>query len=315
MSDFNYLCKTKRPQRVFFVQPNILYIMNKTYYFKTSTDTETGAKLAALLVRINEADRAADALASEMGATEYFPATEADYGGIAGFVFPKNKLIVKDNWTGVQVGDSPDDMAYTPNVTTHTIAVPTDEAARYEGKAVVSRAEYDFNQVSHLFSREEAAAMAGVTLTTPPLDRLGQRYGIERKVVNMISMGAPAHILLKGFDSEVVNAFTHSQQEDKAIVDVMANVKFRTVMTIKGSDRARDVFLRMLALPVVPHGTLNGLLGIDDNQFRAGIMLVDDTIYITSHKPCPTLTAITEAEWQAAGEIRRAKNMKPTANC
>lgn len=291
--------------------------MNKTYHYKTGATTELGAKLLALLVRIEEADTAADELAREVGATEYYPATEADYGGIAGFVFPKNKLINKTNWTGVQVGDSPDDMAYTPNVTTHTIAVTTDEAAQYEDKAIVGKTEYDFAQVSYLFSREEAAAMAGVTLTTPPLDRLGQRYGIERKVVNMLSMGAPAHIVLQGFDSEVINACTHSQQEDKAITDAFADTKFRTVMTVKGSDRANQVFLRMLALPVVPQGTLNSLIGIEDSQFRAGIMRVDDTIYIISPQPSAdlSLTAIDEAEWQAANESRKAKNVKPTADC
>ena len=291
--------------------------MNKTYHYKTGATTELGAKLAALLVRIEEADTAADELAREVGATEYYPATEADYGGIAGFVFPKNKLINKANWVGVQVGDSPDDMAYTPNVTTHTIAVTTDEAAQYEDKAIVGKTEYDFAQVSYLFSREEAAAMAGVTLTTPPLDRLGQRYGIERKVVNMLSMGAPAHIVLQGFDSEVINACTHSQQEDKAITDAFADTKFRTVMTVKGSDRANQVFLRMLALPVVPQGTLNSLIGIEDSQFRAGIMNVDDTIYIISPQPSAdlSLTAIDEAEWQAANESRKAKKVKPTADC
>ena len=291
--------------------------MNKTYHYKTGATTELGAKLAALLVRIEEADTAADELAREVGATEYYPATEADYGGIAGFVFPKNKLINKTNWVGVQVGDSPDDMAYTPNVTTHTIAVPTDEAAQYEDKAIVGKTEYDFAQVSYLFSREEAAAMAGITLTTPPLDRLGQRYGLERKVVNMLSMGAPAHIVLQGFDSEVINACTHSQQEDKAITDAMASTKFRTVMTDKGSDRAVQVFLRMLSLPVVPQGTLNSLIGIEDSQFRAGIMNVDDTIYIISPQPSAdlSLTAIDEAEWQAANESRKAKNVKPTADC
>lgn len=291
--------------------------MNKTYHYKTGATTELGAKLAALLVRIEEADTAADELAREVGATEYYPATEADYGGIAGFVFPENKLINKANWTGVQVGDTPDDMAYTPNVTTHTIAVSTDEAAQYEDKAIVGKTEYDFAQVSYLFSREEAAAMAGITLTTPPLDRLGQRYGLERKVVNMLSMGAPAHIVLQGFDSEVINACTHSQQEDKAITDAMASTKFRTVMTVKGSDRANQVFLRMLALPVVPQGTLNSLIGIEDSQFRAGIMRVDDTIYIISPQPSAdlSLTAIDEAEWQAANESRKAKNVKPTADC
>lgn len=291
--------------------------MNSIYHYKTGATTELGAKLAALLVRIEEADTAADELAREVGATEYYPATEADYGGIAGFVFPKNKLINKANWVGVQVGDSPDDMAYTPNVTTHTIAVSTDEAAQYEDKAIVSKTEYDFAQVSYLFSREEAAAMAGITLTTPPLDRLGQRYGLERKVVNMLSMGAPAHIVLQGFDSEVINACTHSQQEDKAITDAMASTKFRTVMTVKGSDRAVQVFLRMLSLPVVPQGTLNSLIGIEDSQFRAGIMNVDDTIYIISPQPSAdlSLTAIEEAEWQAANESRKAKNVKPTADC
>lgn len=291
--------------------------MNKTYHYKTGATTELGAKLAALLVRIEEADTAADELAREVGATEYYPATEADYGGIAGFVFPKNKLINKTNWTGVQVGDTPDDMAYTPNVTTTTIAVPTAEAAQYEDKAIVGKTEYDFAQVSYLFSREEAAAMAGITLTTPPLDRLGQRYGLERKVVNMLSMGAPAHIVLQGFDSEVINACTHSQQEDKAITDAMDSTKFRTVMTLKGSDRANQVFLRMLALPVVPQGTLNSLIGIEDSQFRAGIMRVDDTIYIISPQPSAdlSLTAIDETEWQAANESRKAKNVKPTADC
>ena len=286
------------------------------HYHKEKITTDLGQRLAALLIRIEEADKAADSLAASLGATEYIPATEADYGGIAGFIFPEKKLVSNANWTAVPLSDDdPKDVAHTPNVTTTTIALPSAEAEAYEGDGIVGSTEYGFNQVSHLFSREEAAAMAGITLTTAPLDRLGKRYGLERKVINMLSMGAPAHIVLQGFDAEVINAITQSQQEDKAITDAFNDIKFRTVMTVKGTDRAREVFMRMLHLPVIPHGTLNGLLGIEDNQYRAGIMMVDDTIYITSHQPCPTLTEITEEEWSAANEIRKAKASKPKAAC
>ena len=295
---------------------NYVYILYmEKYYYKVDTTTELGNKLAALLIRAEEVSKAADSLAEALGATEYIPATEADYGGIAGFIFPKPKLLSKENWTAVQLSDDPKDIAYTPKVTTNTIALPAADAEAYEGDGIVGSMEYDFNQISCLFSRDEAAAMAGITLTTAPLDRLGKQYGLERKAINMLSMGVPAHMMLQGYDDEVVNAISQSQQEDKAITNAFNGVKFRAVMDVKGTEHARSVFLRMLRLPVIPYGTTNGLLGIEDTQYRAGIMMVDDAIYITAHEHCPTLTEITEEEWLAANEIRKAKAAKPSVDC
>lgn len=289
-----------------------------TYYYKVKADSPLGEQLRQLLQRADEVGDASDALSVEMSCESYVPAMEADWGGIAGFLFGKNRVINKNDWTAVEVDiDNTELLAYSPNVRTKTIPMLEADALKYTGDGIVSERSCRFADVSYLYSRDEAAKLAGVALSTPPLDRLGKRHKLPRHMVNMLQRGIPAYQLLTGYPSEVINEVTRAQQESMKVMEKLSTLRFRTVMEVEGTKRAKEVFMKMLALPIVPLGTLNALLGISDRQFRAGLMEVDGCFYIVSRQPSADLElrGIEESEWIAAQEIHTATIKKPTGEC
>lgn len=290
--------------------------MDKTYYYKVAADAPLGEQLRQLLQRADEVGDASDALAMEQNCESYVPAMEADWGGIAGFLFDKNRIVNKNDWTAVEVDVAgAEQTAYSPNVRTKTIPMLEADALAYRGDGIVSEQTFRFADVSYLYSRDEAAQLAGITLSTPPLDRLGKRHKLPRHMVSMLQRGIPAYQLLTGYPADVINEVTRAQHESIQVMDKLSTLRFRTVMEVTGTPRAKEVFMKMLALPIVPMGTLNALLGLKAHNYRAGVMLVDGYYYIVCREEAQIGTAIDESEWVAAQELHRASRHKPTSEC
>lgn len=290
--------------------------MDKTYYYKVEASSPLGEDLRKLLQRADEVGDASDALAMELGCESYVPAMEADWGGIAGFLFGEKRIVNKNDWTAVEVDIAgTEQTAYSPNVRTKTIPMLEADALQYAGDGIVSEHTYRFADVSYLYSRDEAAQLAGITLSTPPLDRLGKRHKLPRHMVNMLQRGIPAYQLLTGYPAEVINEVTRAQHESIQVMDKLSTLRFRTVMEVEGTKRAQEVFMKMLSLPIVPIGTLNALLGLKARNYRAGVMLVDDYYYIVCREEAQVGTAIDESEWIAARQLHRASTHKPTSEC
>lgn len=279
------------------------------YYYKIEKETELGTKLTRLLGDMNEAESKADDLADTYGAKEYYMDAVQDAGGIVAVEFPDHVIPDPKLWANFQIADNP--KCYVPNVRIREELMEAEKALQMEGgsNVVVSKQDMPFEQVQFKFSREEAAKMAGVTLTTAPLERLGKRHKIDRRKLNMLSMGAPVEIVLPELPEEIKTDIRLSQMEDNQIQNAMEGRKFRLVHTYEGNKKAVEIYQQWMNLPVVPSGTVNALLGVECDTHRCGLLDEDGYIYVTSAVEInnPALSVVSPEEYEAVTANLKAK--------
>ena len=281
------------------------------HYYKIEKESELGKLAARLLGDMEDADRIADLVADKYGAKEFYTDSTNDAGGIVALEFPTNVIPDPNLWMQMQIADNPN--CYVPNVRIKEELLESEKALQYEGVAnkTVSKQEMSFEQVQFRFSREEAAQMAGVKLTTASLERLGKRHKIDRRKLNMLSMGVPVEAILPELSDDIKTDIRLSLMEDKQIQDAMKNRKFRLVHTYEGKKKAIEIYQEWMNLPVVPFGTVNAALGAKSDTHRCGLLDHDGWIYITSAVEIdnPELLLVSQTEFAAVTAEIRAKSV------
>lgn len=283
---------------------NALYM--NIFFYKLRRDCELGKKAARLLKDMEEAEEAADKLAGTYGAQEYFYDPNHDSGGMVAVLFPKTMIVNKDLWEKTQLGDNPD--CWVPKVKIREELMETVKAETLQDSkdVVVSKEEMPFEYVRFRFSREEAAKMAGVKLTTPSLERIGKRNNISRRILNMLSMGADIDFILENHYSEDIKTEIRlSLIEDNQIADAMRGRTFKLVHFYEGNKNAIRIYQDWMNLPVVPTGTVNALLGVKCDTHRCGISEHGEWVYITSAMKIENdaLTEVSQKEFENVTNI------------
>lgn len=251
-------------------------------YYKVHKSSTLGQLIAAVMERVQLCDSEADGLAKEVGAYAYLPSSLSDYGGIDAFAFSKNKLVNQRIWKPISV-EGMEDTYYVPAVLVTTKVVLEKDRHLYDKKnQIVSGNTVPFSSVSIMFSREEAAAMAGIALTTQPIERLAKKYGVDRKTVCMLRWGASADALLPDMDEDVRTAFRLSALEETQVLDRLKKERFYSVMVLDGEPVAVEIYRKMMSLPTVPAHTVNGLLGVESQEIRCGILDKEEFYYVSS---------------------------------
>ena len=278
------------------------------FYYKIEKSTELGAKAAKMLREMEKAEDAAETFAAKYGASEYYTDPSHDAGGLIALEFPPTKFVNKKTWENIPMDNTKH--CYGPRVTVSEKLVETKEVGSLTENQQVSESEFPFSAVQFRFSREEAAAMAGVKLTTPSLERIGKRNRISRRVLNMISMGAPVENVMPEASEELKTAIRLSQTEDRQIQEAMKNRTFKLVHTLSGTPEAIAIYKEQCALPVVPGGAVNKLLGAVCETHRCGLLDAGEFIYVISAVAIEN-SALTEApaeEYEMLLQVQVAKN-------
>lgn len=280
------------------------------YIYKVKKETGTGQKLVALLRQIDEVDEEADRLAVSVGANAYLPHEYGDFGGMMAVSFPPTTLPSSADWESV--GEMNDGYKYyVPRVQITEEWMPASEAAKYElnSRYLVESKTVKYEQLVGIFSREQAAVMARLQLTTPSIEVLGKRHDIKKHEMSLLRVGVPAQHALKDFPDEVITEFMRTQVEDMCIAEKMNGTPFRRVEKIKGSNKAVSFYKKCMQLPTVPLGTTNALCQVNDDKHRCGVSEYEDYVYITAgaESACEEFEPVTDLEFQQVCAIRDAE--------
>ena len=270
-------------------------------FFKIKKDTEIGEQLLSVIKEAELCEEKADSFVKGQGGFAYLSDPQADFGGVAGIAFERT-ILDKKVWDALPLPDA-EETYYVPRVNIREELLSVEEAAKYEGskEVTVSKDEMTFEQVQFRFAREEAAKEAGVTLTTPSLERLGKRHKISRKTLNMLSMGAAPEMVIGHYPEEVQREVRLSLMEDKQIQDAMKDKRYKLVHHYEGDKRAVKIYREMISLPVVPMGMVNWMLDVDSKTHRCGLLDAGEYIYITSVEPVKLkeAEAVSEEEFHS----------------
>lgn len=268
-------------------------------YFKIKKETKIGKRLISVIKESEFCEEKADSFVKRQGGVAYLSDPQADFGGVAGIAF-EHKIIDKKVWDELPLPDA-DETYYIPRVNIREELLKVEEAKKYEGnkKVTVSKDEMTFEQVQFRYSREEAAKEAGIILTTTSLERLGKRYGISRKMLNMLSMGVAPEMVIGHLSEDVQRDVRLSLIEDKQIQDAMKDKRYKLAHHYEGDNRAVKIYREMISLPVVPIGMINWILGVNSKTTRCGVLDAGEYIYISSIEPIKLteVEAISEEEY------------------
>lgn len=275
----------------------------ETHYYKILKESVTGKSITKLLDEISICDKEADKLAIEVGACAYLADNQSDFGGIAAFLFPENHIINKTLWDEIPM-DNSKEKYYIPKVEVAQKFIEEKKAEEYRDnpKAIISEIPVPFNQIMINFSREEAAIMAGIKLTTSPIERIGKKYGISRKMLNMIAAGIRIEEVFPELPENIARDLRLSVMEDNEILHAMKGKRFLYLSLLEGPQYAINIYRKMQNLPAIPNGTVNSLLGVKNNQYRCGILNCSTYIQITSPEALDGADILpsNEMEFQAA---------------
>lgn len=289
----------------------------KIHYYKIPKKSTTGKSIIKLLDEISICDKKADDLAMEVGAYAYLADNQADFGGISAFQFPENHIINKTLWDEVPMDDTTEKY-YIPKVKVTQKFIEAEKAEKYRNnpKAIISEIPVPFNQIMINFSREEAAIMAGIKLTTPPIERIGKKYGIHKKTLNMIATGIRVEEVFPEIPQDIARELRLSVMEDNEILYAMKDKLFLHISLLEGAQSAIKIYNKMQSLPAIPNGTINSLLGVKNNQYRCGILDYGTYIQITSpeYLDGTDILPSDEMEFQAAMAYMNKKNNNSSHN-
>lgn len=280
------------------------------YIYKVKKETGTGQKLVALLRQIDECDEAADRLAVSVGANAYAAVDSLDFGGIAGFAFPRGTLLSNKHWLKLEPDDK-GDTYYFPKIEETTEWLPEEDAAllKNESSYLVEEKSVSFSYIQLNFTRKQAAEYAGIKLTTQPIERLCNKHNVPKDIRIKLATGIPASTALANWGTDIVAEFALSQKEDYEIMSKIHDKKFSLVHQFHGSKQAVSLFKKMAVLPTIPYGTTNALCQVNDDKHRCGVSEYEDYVYITAgaESACEEFEPVTEAEFQQVCAIRDAE--------
>jgi hypothetical protein len=247
-------------------------------------------------------DKERDALAKSVGANGYLTDCQQDFGGIVAFAFPLDKHLNKNIWMPYEDEETKKyadiEKYYIPAATFKTDILKAEETVSLNENPniVVTGVDMKFPDVMFYFSREESAAMANVKLSTPSIEELGRKYGIDRKKINMLSLGAPVEAVEPSLTDEKKQLITIAQNEDNEIKTKLQDTKFRSILRLSGKTKAVEILRKMLQLKVVPAGTINMIAGCKSKEYSCGISKENDEYFISSPTPLDNadLVAVNE---------------------
>lgn len=269
-------------------------------YYKANTSTALGAKLKSLMTEADKCERSADEFAGAAGAIAYVGAVDVDFGGISAFEFEKG--CIPDQSMFGQAGIENGIIWYVPKVEVKEQPMFSEIALGHKGDfgKIVPDTEKTFREISFMFSRKEAAKMAGIVSKQPAIEDILRKFKISPIEMRMLKSGNLAfNTMFPYIQDGTAERVSQSIIEDKLIMDALSNRKFRIVITISGSRRAVQLYKQMLALPTIPGGMTSALLSIDNPNSRPGIAEFDRHIYVCSGTPstAPELQIISEEEF------------------
>lgn len=253
-------------------------------YYRTSVGTSLGQKLVRLMQDIEVCDSEAEVFCSSIGVEVYLPAVEADFGGVGGLCMDAKTVNQK---LFVPVCRMEGETFYMPRVQIKTVPM---EAAKADALAghhhiLVSDEDMPFARVSMMFSRQQTATMAGMTLHYPSVSDVLRRHRVritDGSVIRRLVEGAPVRVVLPGCSETVALEVTASQEEDRRLMEAMAGCTFKMVSYLKGNRRSVELYKRINSLKIVPQGTLAAMLGARDLNRRPGFFRCGDAFWVKS---------------------------------
>lgn len=261
------------------------------------------------------AERKADELVKSCDAVACIPSAYADFGGVVAFAFRKN--VMPDPEVFIYSGHDTKEgyRIYEPDVTVLKRAAIWEKMPGDDDPSIIkSKHQFLAGEAVAIFSRKELAEAIDFELKyIHPLEAL-RLLRISKDEVREVFMGkkkvkevlAGKMFVSKGDKKYVALAIESEKEQDEFMAEVTKHT-YGMYYIVKGSDKAKALFLECYALPLVPQGTLNAIVGLDDAKSRCGFFIHKNWVWVRSSNES---TLAFDDDWQKVTKKLWEENCK-----
>lgn len=253
----------------------------KRFYYRADVDSALGKCISRYYKEVARVEERSARLVKSSGAVDGIPDITNEAGGLCGFIF-KNCVLPEELWET----DSFDDgtKVHYPKVSVSTDVIFADEnikpgsrayltdkdTGKKIGEAILSKDVFPFNKVRNFITFANAAKMAGID--------------VRHKDAHVVVIRSR-----KGEDIDPV--IVKEAEEDVRMVETaMASKRFFLRTLVFGKDKPVMLYRNMMALPVIPVGTLGKVLMMDmedPNEYKIPVCFkYDGNYYVSTSKEC-----------------------------
>lgn len=305
---------------------------NTTHYYRLNPACDKGKEFMDVIARGAAAEREANKLVKECNAVASLPVLYGDFGGIVAFAFKQNVKPDPDVFKDSEQDTPEGYRIYEPNVRIERKVYLYDKMPEESPHTFLFKRQLKPAEVVNIFPRKMIANAMGMELNyLHPIEALRNlniqkeeimEYVQEKKTMQQVLAGK---MFVSKRDKAMFKFAIEGDKEHSQFLKKLEGCTFGMCDWLHGSEKAVALYRECMVLPVIPQGTLNGIVGLFHAKNRCGFFIHQNWIWIRSSEEShlelsDDWQVVEEDTWLAAceeakklyGNKRKKKNEKKT---
>ena len=259
------------------------------FHYQLNPSSPIGKQFIAALADGVNAEREADKLVKECNAVGCVPDLYSDFGGITAFAFRKNVKPDPEVFLDSEQTTKDGCKLYEPNVKITQKVYVWEKMPADDPYIIKSKRELKFGELMFHVPRKMIAEALNTELKyMHPLEAL-TLLGVNKEKVAEYALGKKTmRETLQGLmvvskrDKMYREYAIEGDKEERVFREEAEKHTYGLCSFVNGNSKAAALFCECQALPVVPQGTLNRLVGLGAAKKRCGFFVYKNWIWVRS---------------------------------
>lgn len=276
------------------------------HYYKLNPACERGKAFTNVVGKGANMENEANQLARKYKAVASIPVGYADFGGIVAFAFGKTAKPDLEMFLSMNHVTEDGYCIFEPNVQLERKVYLWEEMPAEAPDIIRFSRELTAVQALRMFPRKMVATAMKMELKyLHPMEALRNlnvnkeelaEYFMGKKTIQEVLAGK---MFVSKRDKQMMRFAIEGDKEHRAFMKEAEKRRFGMCDIIHGAGSAIKLYREMMALPVIPMGTLNGIVGLKQANSRCGFFFHQNWIWIKSSAES---TLEVSDDWQVVNE-------------
>ena len=282
------------------------------YYYRLNPACDKGKEFMSVVGEGVQVEKKANKLVKECNAVGCVPSLYADFGGVTALAFKNNVKPDPEVFLDSEQSSPDGHRLYEPHVRCEQKVCVWEKMPADHPDIIKSKRELLAGEVLANFPRKMLAEALGMELKyMHPLEALrllnipaeeASEFARGKKTMKEVLAGK---MFVSKRDKANSEYAIKGEQENMVFVEELKKHTYGLYTVLHGTDKAKLLFCECQALPVVPHGTLNAVVGLDKARNRCGFFIHKNWIWVKSGAKS---TMELNDDWQEVAEEEWMKN-------
>ena len=275
------------------------------HYYRLNPASDKGKEFLAVVQEGVEVEKKANDLVIECDAVGCVPSLYADFGGVTAFAFKRNVKPDEEVFEDSEQVTPEGHKLYEPRVKTDAKICLWENLPEDAPNIVRGAREYSIGEVLGAFPRKAIGEAVGMEVKyMHPIEALRllgyDTKGITDYVTGMKTMKETlaGKMFVKKRDKQLMKFAIEADKEEDVFIEKTKDCKYGIYTILHGGEKAVELYKECMRLPVVPNGTLNGIVGLGNAKNRCGFFVHKNWIWVKSSEES---TLAQSEDWEEVG--------------